>query len=165
MARLPRIVTAKSRLMIVGLMKAKVSSCSHSVRPPNTITTVPVMISMGGSVRPFSSVQPMARATEPMKMPVAQKIAVSFETGPVSGAKFCMALKMITNARTGPRSVQMLPAPLGIDFFGSVGAVSVMGGHLAGWGAYGQTRCARRWMNCCVAWRAPATLKASAARI
>jgi hypothetical protein len=37
-----------------------------------------------------------------MKMPVAQKIAVSFETGPVSVAKFCITLKTITNARTGP---------------------------------------------------------------
>jgi hypothetical protein len=39
--------------MMVGLMKAKVSSCSHSVSPPNTITTTPVMISMGGSRAAF----------------------------------------------------------------------------------------------------------------
>ena len=149
--------------MIVGLMKAKVSSCSQIVSAPNTITTVPVMISIGGSLRPLSSVQPMARATLAMNTPVAQKIAVSLEIGPVSGAKFCIALKRITNARTGPRSVQIFPAPLGMDFFGSEAGASVIAGHLAGRGACGQIRCARRRMNCCAAARAPAALKARAA--
>src|SRR5690606_19190014 len=105
-----------------------------------------------------------ATATPAMKMPVAQKIAVSFETGPVSGAKFCIALKTITKARTGPRSVQILPAPLGIDFLGAGAGVSVIGGHLAGQGACGQTRCARRRRNCCAAARAPAASKTRAAR-
>ena len=76
----------------------------------------------------MKSVQPIARQTEPMKMPVAQKIAVSLENGPVSSAKFCITLNTITNARTGPMSVHTLPAPFGSDLRGSgVGAVSVIG--------------------------------------
>ena len=63
-----------------------------------------------------------------MITPVAQKMAVSFENGPVSSAKFCITLNTITNARTGPISVHTLPAPLGkgLRVWG-VGIVSVIG--------------------------------------
>lgn len=39
---------------------------------PNTSTTTPVIISIGGSLRPFARVQPIAAMTATMNTPVAQ---------------------------------------------------------------------------------------------